>query len=148
MGFRGCWSVSLGSRPAFLPSRPCFRACVLAAMFLSTETFLHAHGCRNTRDCSAHLRWGQWLPVLSLTIGTDMWGRGLRCVWGTFAKRSVVCRAWFMLGASLPDSGCRGWSAIYGCDNNSCGCNWWWPEVRPGSFRADLGPVWGPKPAP
>ncbi len=41
MGFRGGWSFSLGSRPAFLPSRPYFSVRVLVAVFQSTETSLY-----------------------------------------------------------------------------------------------------------
>ncbi len=39
--FLSSFRVSLGSRPAFLPSRPYFRVCVLVAVFLSTETSLY-----------------------------------------------------------------------------------------------------------
>jgi hypothetical protein len=39
-GIQGLYLFCLGSRPAFLPSRPYFRLCVLVAVFLSTETSL------------------------------------------------------------------------------------------------------------
>ncbi len=36
-------------------------------------------------------------------------------------------------------------SAIYGWGCNSCGCNLSLSKVRPGSFRVEFGPIWGPK---
>ncbi len=40
-GFPWFWPFSLGSRPAFLPSRPYFRVAVSVEVFLSTETSPH-----------------------------------------------------------------------------------------------------------
>ncbi len=46
-----------GSQPAFLPSRPYFRVCVLVEVFLSTETSLYD---RSARECEAKCGIGPW----------------------------------------------------------------------------------------
>ncbi len=57
VGFRCFWPFSLGSWPAFLPSRPYFRVCVLVAVSPSTKspcmvgTFADVEPKWSSRDC-------------------------------------------------------------------------------------------------
>ncbi len=68
MGFCVFRSFSLGSRLAFLSSRPYFRVCVLVTVFLSTETSLQGGGVHlKTRRARSLSPWVARLEALPVT---------------------------------------------------------------------------------